>query len=209
MIELRNVQIVDSLSDETICFTADLWAAMDRDPIARVGTVKNAGQGGATLIHVTDPDVRRGLEARARSRCRPLPPSDDYPHEIAPPDRPAEALEWLVDQLLCDHIARLDHAVSNPEPPGLCGCGHVLDHSKDRVCRHCKRNEDEILRLARNLGTHVRAFPKVPDPGRPGMSEYQRVLTEWTHRRDDLHREIERACHVLAGREATAGARRR
>ena len=56
----------------------------------------------------------------------------------------------------------------------------------------------DLLRLATEMGNHLLAFPRGPDSANPGLAEYQRTLTAWTQRRDEMHRAWERLCRALA-----------
>ncbi len=101
-VELRNVQIIAAMSEETICFTADLWLLRPAPFVpVRVGTVKNDGHGGATNARIADPATRALIENLAPTLCRR--------GRIPPPTGP-EAVEWLLDQLLLDHIDHIERS---------------------------------------------------------------------------------------------------
>lgn len=48
-LQLKKIKIYDELSDETICFTAELYADGKK-----VATVKNDGRGGCTDVYFTE-----------------------------------------------------------------------------------------------------------------------------------------------------------
>ena len=48
-LQLKKVKVYDELSEETICFTAELYADGKK-----VATVKNDGRGGCTDVYFTD-----------------------------------------------------------------------------------------------------------------------------------------------------------
>lgn len=51
MIEVKNVKIYDSLSEETLCFTATVYKNGKR-----IGTAKNTGHGGSTDVRLDNGD---------------------------------------------------------------------------------------------------------------------------------------------------------
>ena len=53
-IELRKVKVVESLSDETTCFSADVYI----DGV-KVGFASNRGEGGPTDVHVSREDAEK------------------------------------------------------------------------------------------------------------------------------------------------------
>ena len=63
-ITLRNIKHFAAMSEETYCFTADIWI----DGV-KVGDARNEGHGGPTMIHP------RELEARIDAYAKTLPPS--------------------------------------------------------------------------------------------------------------------------------------
>ena len=48
-LQLKKIKIYDELSEETICFTAELYADGKK-----VATVKNDGRGGSTDVYFTE-----------------------------------------------------------------------------------------------------------------------------------------------------------
>lgn len=69
-VELKNIEIFESGSQETTCFTADLW--IDGKKAA---TVENSGNGGANLCRFYDQQLHRQFE----EYCRSLPSDYEWP----------------------------------------------------------------------------------------------------------------------------------
>jgi hypothetical protein len=62
-VELQDIQVVDALSDESICFVGH--AVVNGE---RVGLVQNRGNGGDHEVRIADRDCYRALEVYAETR---------------------------------------------------------------------------------------------------------------------------------------------
>ena len=89
-IELRNLKSVAAMSEETTCFTADIYIDGKRAGVAR-----NSGRGEPTLLRFDDHNVARRFE----QFCEALPPVD-----ISLPWQPPLSVnmdaELYIDQLV-------------------------------------------------------------------------------------------------------------
>jgi len=94
-IELRNVQYVASMSEETRCFTASIYVDGKR-----AGEASNRGHGGPTSIHP------RELEERLNAYAATLPPLS-YDMGGRTHTMPQTG-EILVDELLSDWLTERD-----------------------------------------------------------------------------------------------------
>ena len=72
-VELRKVSINKRLSEETTCFSADLW--IDG---AKAGIVSNRGHGGPNDVHIPDRALRTAFE----TFCLEQPPTEPEPPHI-------------------------------------------------------------------------------------------------------------------------------
>lgn len=93
-IELKKIKIIKSMSQETTCFTADLW--IDGEKAAYVS---NRGTGGANFYHFFD----KNLQGSFFAYCKSLNPlqTDEYKH-LFPNGLPMDA-DLLVGELLEKH----------------------------------------------------------------------------------------------------------
>ena len=87
-VELRNISHNVRLSEETECFSADIWID-DK----KAGQASNRGHGGPTDIHFDD----KAIEAAFTAYCKTLPPVKSNWEGI--PDFPMTT-ELFVDELL-------------------------------------------------------------------------------------------------------------
>lgn len=84
-VELKKLQIVTRMSQETICFVADVYVNGKR-----AGTAENEGHGGNTNVRIMDKAVAEALQAHALAV---LPDEfKQYKH--------VNATEWLIDDLV-------------------------------------------------------------------------------------------------------------
>lgn len=97
-ITLRKIKIVERLSEETQCYTAEL--CLDG---VKVADASNRGTGGSDDYYFKDQKVRKAMEDYAKS----LPPHAN-PYDPANPF-PAD-LEWLISDLLEKHEAERHEA---------------------------------------------------------------------------------------------------
>jgi hypothetical protein len=92
-IELKSLKINKSFSEETICFTADIYANGKK-----VGYAKNDGHGGCTDYHHYE--KTRDLLKEVEEHCKTLPPqSYVYNGETKEYDT---TLEHVIDNLVTD-----------------------------------------------------------------------------------------------------------
>ena len=61
-VELKSVKVMESLSEETTCFSANIYIDGKK-----VGTAENRGQGGPTDYHINDPKVLAEFQAYGKS----------------------------------------------------------------------------------------------------------------------------------------------
>ncbi len=85
-VELKKIQIVQRLSEETLCFTANV--VIDGKV---VGQASNRGHGGPTDVHIADRELATRLEAYAKEQ----PAAKDH--------HPGMALEILIDDMVYAH----------------------------------------------------------------------------------------------------------
>jgi len=64
-LELRNIKVHEDMSDETTCFSADMWRGG-----SQIGLVRNDGQGGSHVYEFTDREAEKALRAHVKT----LPP---------------------------------------------------------------------------------------------------------------------------------------
>ena len=81
-VELKRLQISERLSQETTAFAADVWINGKK-----AGTAENAGHGGNTNVHITDPALRQTL----RDYGKTIMPAE---YNFTPGD------EWVIDDLV-------------------------------------------------------------------------------------------------------------
>jgi hypothetical protein len=65
-IELKNIRVLTSMSQETHCYEATLWVDGER-----WGTVGNAGHGGCDDVHLEKGRDLQALEARIKATFEP------------------------------------------------------------------------------------------------------------------------------------------
>ncbi len=87
-VELKKLQIVARMSQETICFVADVYVDGKK-----VGTAENEGHGGNTSVRI-DRSVSASVDAHARS----VLPEDMKQYEHLNPT------EWLIDDIVSKHL---------------------------------------------------------------------------------------------------------
>ena len=68
-IELKNFRFYDRLSEETYCFTANIWVNG-----IKCGSAENRGYGGETDYHHEGTEQSRALIKQAEQYCLTLPP---------------------------------------------------------------------------------------------------------------------------------------
>lgn len=88
-VELKKLQIVNRLSQETICFAADVFVNG-----RKAGTAENAGHGGNTTVWFMDKAVAASVDAHAKS----LLPAEMKEYKFLNPT------EWLIDDLVHKHF---------------------------------------------------------------------------------------------------------
>lgn len=109
-IELRKIRIIASHSEETTCFSADVWVDGKK-----VGSCMNDGQGGCNRYYL-DPGVERRLSEYAQS----LPPLSS---EYGPLDMD---LDLLVSNLLDEVERRKEEEKFQKQAIKLRAVGQVL-----------------------------------------------------------------------------------
>ena len=92
-ITLRKIKVIESMSEETTCYQAEI--CLDGKLVA---TAENRGTGGPDSYHFTVPDVRKQMEAY----CATLPPLDMSEYKMDP--LPMN-LERYIGELLEKHQA--------------------------------------------------------------------------------------------------------
>lgn len=92
-VELRNVKVIKSLSEETPCFTANIW--IDG---RKAGDVRNHGTGGANEVWFADREVQMAFDAFVAA----MPP---IPNEWGGDPLPMDA-DMFVGRLLDEHEER-------------------------------------------------------------------------------------------------------
>lgn len=108
-IELRKISVNHRVSEETLCFAADIWIDGKR-----VGYARNHGQGGETDVHVQGVDLEAAREAakawitengtdQDRDLITPMTRDDG---SVYGPD----PLTYLVDHLADLHVKKQDDA---------------------------------------------------------------------------------------------------
>lgn len=101
-IVLKKLSVNNRLSEETICFSADLWIDGKK-----AGYASNRGHGGSTDYHITD----RSLEARAKAWARThyQEHGTEEDKELLSPmvegGWSPDPLEYLIDQLVEESLA--------------------------------------------------------------------------------------------------------
>jgi len=68
-IELKNFRFYDRLSEETLCFTANIWVNG-----TKCGSAENRGYGGETDYHHEGTEASKELIKQAEEYCLKLPP---------------------------------------------------------------------------------------------------------------------------------------
>jgi hypothetical protein len=99
-IELRKLKIVESMSEETTAFTADIYIEGYKS-----GYAKNDGQGGCTFYHAYE--VRRDLIKQAEAYCLGLP-AKDYGSFKLPMN-----LEHFIDNIVDETLQAKEQAKFN------------------------------------------------------------------------------------------------
>ncbi|TYR37463.1 hypothetical protein FXV77_05515 [Sphingobacterium phlebotomi] len=91
-IELKKIEINERLSDETCCFSADLYING-----RNVGIAYNRGNGCPTDYYATTPEGKEQI-LKAEDYCKTLPPikSGEHTYEMD--------LEFYIDNLLNSHV---------------------------------------------------------------------------------------------------------
>ena len=89
-LQLKKVKIYDELSDETICFTAELYADGKK-----VATVKNDGRGGSTDVYFTE-----GWRSEAAQQLIQYAKENPIVHEFPWGKYEGSQVEDQVDRLL-------------------------------------------------------------------------------------------------------------
>ena len=97
-ITLRKIKIVERLSEETQCYTAEVLL----DGV-KVADASNRGTGGCDDIYFKDQKVRKQIEDYAKT----LPPVPN-PYDAANPF--PNSLEWIISDLLEKHAAEKHEA---------------------------------------------------------------------------------------------------
>lgn len=99
-LELKNFKSNERMSDETNCFTADMWVNGKK-----IGMAMNRGHGGPTDMHYTDVEAGKAFEAY----CKSLPPKESkyFPEglkmdaELFVDELVEEMLRKKADKALC------------------------------------------------------------------------------------------------------------
>lgn len=94
-IQLKNIKIAETLSEETIAFTADLYIDSKC-----VGYCSNEGRGGPTSYHANKPE-HRNLIIQAEDYCKKLPPVSLGIMEGKEVNT-ADSLEFFIDRYVAD-----------------------------------------------------------------------------------------------------------
>lgn len=92
---LKNVKHMPSMSEETECFTADVWYNGKK-----IAYAKNQGHGGSTYYH--SEIGMRDLLAEAEAEAKKLPPTE-YEGHVFESD-----LESVIDDLLTEYLKNQD-----------------------------------------------------------------------------------------------------
>lgn len=87
---LRKVKVYDELSEETICFTADLYADGKK-----VATVKNDGRGGSTDVYFTE-----GWNSDVAKKIAQLAKENPIVYKFDWGEYKSDTVEGLVDYML-------------------------------------------------------------------------------------------------------------
>lgn len=88
-LEVRNVKVIASLSEETTCFTASVyWEGR------KIGTASNRGRGGSTDVYIADADKRTEVAAWAKAN----PIESDFGGESFTFDSIEDHVDELVTQ---------------------------------------------------------------------------------------------------------------
>ena len=90
-VELKGLQIVERMSEETMCFTANVYVDGKK-----AGHAENRGTGGSTDVRIAPPELAKKVE--------------EYGKTLVPPEYKGftSGTEWLVDQLV-DAVAQKRH----------------------------------------------------------------------------------------------------
>lgn len=89
-LQLKKVKIYDELSEETICFTAELYADGKK-----VATVKNDGRGGSTDVYFTE-----GWRSESAQQVIQFAKENPIVHKFPWGDYVGDQVEDQVDRLL-------------------------------------------------------------------------------------------------------------
>jgi hypothetical protein len=93
-VELKNVKINKQLSDETVCFSADLW--LDG---MKAGTASNRGHGGNNEVHIQDRALFNAFNQFCLSQPA-IPPSSSFNYELK------MDMDLFISELVADHQER-------------------------------------------------------------------------------------------------------
>lgn len=111
-IELRKLKIVESMSEETTAFTADIYIEGYKS-----GYAKNDGQGGCTFYHTYE--VRRDLIKQAEAYCLGLPAKDYGSFKL--PMNLEHFIDKIVDETLqAKEQAKFDKKLQKDMLKGVC-----------------------------------------------------------------------------------------
>jgi hypothetical protein len=93
MLELKSIKVAEKLSEETYCFTANLYYKGKK-----IGEVSNRGCGGCNDLHLQDNSLYAEIEAYAKS----LPEVDCYGEMLA------MDLDFLISTKVEEYLAQQD-----------------------------------------------------------------------------------------------------
>lgn len=141
-LELKNIEIFESLSEETIAFTADLFVNN-----TKLAHVNNKGSGGNSIYQLYQIDDRP-LLLQTEAYCKNLPP-EVYPSRIFPGEtiKVPMNLETYIDNLLEDHLQKKYLDIFHKE---------IAKHQTDSILFGIPDQTYTRLRLAKPIAEIVR-----------------------------------------------------
>lgn len=121
-IELKNIKHLESLSEETNCYTADIWV----DGV-KTAAASNHGHGGCDMYHAYE-GQRERLEA-AEAWAKSLPPKATSMKDPSDPTKPwvmEQDLESVVGDILTEWLIQRDLKKILKKPTILTKDGRIL-----------------------------------------------------------------------------------
>jgi len=134
-IELKNIKVLESLSEETNCYTADLWV----DGV-KTASASNHGHGGCDDYCAYEGQDQRLEAAYAWAKTLPAKTSETYKNEDGTPMSFEQDLESVVGEILTDWLIQRDFKKLIKKPTVLMPDGRIIQWN-------CKADDQRLKPL--------------------------------------------------------------